>query len=84
VLTIYLSKAVQAFVAALGLNWSIVPAIDPSSHVPGAVRYSDMSQYYFSDGEYSTSANQAMAHLVCESGAIVTEKETYAKPESVR
>jgi hypothetical protein len=52
-------------VAALGLNWSIVSAIDASSHVAGDVRFSNMTQYYFGDAYDSNSADQITAHLVC-------------------
>lgn len=58
-------QAVQAFVAALGLNWSIVSAIDPSSHVPGTVVYSNLTQFYFGNNYQSSSADQITAHLVC-------------------
>lgn len=54
--------------AALGLNWSIEPAVDASSHVAGDIRYSNMTQYYFGDAYDSNSADQITAHLVCGLG----------------
>jgi len=58
-------QAVQAFVAALGLNWSIESAVDASFPVAGEVSYSNMTQYYFWDTSDSNSADQITAHLVC-------------------
>jgi hypothetical protein len=52
-------------VAALGLNWTIESAIDPSSSVAGDVRYSNMTQYNFGHAYDSNSADQITAHLVC-------------------
>jgi hypothetical protein len=58
-------EAAQAFVAALGLNWSIESAVDSSYPVAGYIAYSNMTQYYFGDAFDSNSADQITAHLVC-------------------
>ena len=58
-------QATQAFVAALGLNWSLDTAIDSSIPVAGTVRYSNLTQFYFKEGGDSVSADQLTAHEVC-------------------
>jgi hypothetical protein len=64
-LTVIFFQATQAFVAALGLNWSLDTAIDSSFPVAGDVTYSNLTQFYFKQGGDSVAADQLTAHEVC-------------------
>jgi hypothetical protein len=60
-----INLAAQAFVASLGLNYSLESTVDSSSSVPGSVMYTNMTQFYFLDGADSASADQLTANEVC-------------------
>lgn len=72
-LIMVLFQATQAFVAALGLNWSLDTAVDSSFPVAGTVKYANLTQFFFNQGGDSAAADQLAAHEVCCSASNVTK-----------